>query len=205
MAALALLVAAYILPGAEVKGFLGAAVAAAVIALLNALLPPFIAALRLPFMLVFGFLAIVLDAVMLLAADRLTDGDLTVDGFWWALLVALVASAVTLVIEVVAGIDDDGEFSYRVVQRIAQDRRADPHRRARDRVRDRPGSRPRCCCAMRDGNAPHMARWVAEEGYQLTGWEPDLSSQTGRARRGSCSGRTRTSRHFAGWRRRPGG
>ena len=49
---------------------------------------------------------------MLLAADRLTDGDLTVDGFWWALLVALVASAVTLVIEVVAGIDDDGEFSY---------------------------------------------------------------------------------------------
>ena len=32
---------------------------------------------------------------------------------------------------------------------------------------------------MRDGNAPHMARWVAEEGYQLTGWEPDLSSQTG--------------------------
>jgi Mycobacterial 4 TMS phage holin, superfamily IV len=44
VAALALLVAAYILPGAEVKGFLGAAVAAAVIALLNALLPPFIAA-----------------------------------------------------------------------------------------------------------------------------------------------------------------
>ena len=81
----ALPVAAYILPGAEVKGFLGAVVAAAVIALLNALLPPFIARAPAPFMLVFGFLAIlVLDAVMLLAADRPTDGDLSVDGFWWA-------------------------------------------------------------------------------------------------------------------------
>ena len=85
---------------------------------------------------------------MLLAADRLTDGDLSVDGFWWALLVALVASAVTLVIEVAAG--------SRRRQRVlvpgrpadrAQDRRADPHRRARDRVpRDRrpraPGAAP---------------------------------------------------------------
>ena len=191
MAALALLVAAYILPGAEVKGFLGAVVAAAVIALLNAFLPPLIAALRLPFMLVFGFLAIlVLDALMLLAADRLTDGDLSVDNFWWALLVALVASAVTLVIEVAAGVDDDSEFSYRVVQRIAR-KTGEPTRT------DAPGivfleidglALPVLRRAMRDGNAPHMARWVADEGYRLTGWEPDLSSQTGASQAGILLG-----------------
>src|SRR6478735_11076799 len=119
--ALGLLVAAWIVPGAHINGFVAALFVAAVIAALNAILPPIIAAIRLPLTLVFGFLAIlVLDALMLLAADALTDGRMSVDGFWWALLVALLASAVTLVIEVVAGVDDDSEFSYRVVQRIAR-------------------------------------------------------------------------------------
>jgi putative membrane protein len=119
--AIALVVAAWLLPGAEVNGFAGALAAAAVIAVLNAILPPLVAALRLPFMLVLGFLLVlVLDALMLLAADDLTNGDLSVDGFWWALLVALVAAAVTLVLEVVAGVDDDSEFSFRVIQRIAR-------------------------------------------------------------------------------------
>ena len=108
--------------------------------MLNAILPPLVAALRLPFMLVLGFLIVlVLDALMLLAADSLTDGDLSVDGFWWALLVALVASAVTLVLEVVAGVDDDSEYSFRVIQRIARRTgRADADGRPRDHLpRDR--------------------------------------------------------------------
>ena len=72
-----LLVAAWIVPGADVKSFWGALVAAAVIAILNAILPPVVAALRLPFMLVLGFvLVLVADALMLLAADGITDGDL---------------------------------------------------------------------------------------------------------------------------------
>ena len=188
---IALLVAAWLVPGAEVNSFLVALAAAAIIAALNAVLPPLIAAIRLPLTLVFGFLAIlVLDALMLLAADRITDERLHVDGFWSALLVAFVASAVTLVIEVVAGIDDDGEFSYRVVQRIA--------RRTGSPVRtDVPGivfleidglALPVLRRAMRDGNAPHMARWVAEDGYRLTGWETDLSSQTGASQAGILLG-----------------
>jgi hypothetical protein len=42
--------------------------------------------------------------------------------------------------------------------------------------------------AMRDGNAPKMARWLAEEGYELTEWEPDLSSQTGASQAGILLG-----------------
>ena len=42
--------------------------------------------------------------------------------------------------------------------------------------------------AMRDGSAPNMARWVAEEGYQLSGWETDLSSQTGASQAGILLG-----------------
>jgi hypothetical protein len=42
--------------------------------------------------------------------------------------------------------------------------------------------------AMRDGNAPNMAHWVAEQGYELTEWEPDLSSQTGASQAGILLG-----------------
>ncbi len=42
--------------------------------------------------------------------------------------------------------------------------------------------------AMRDGNAPNMARWLVEGGYTLTEWETDLSSQTGASQAGILLG-----------------
>ena len=53
--AIGLLVAAWIVPGAHINGFWAALLVAAVIAALNAILPPFIAAIRLPLTLVFGW------------------------------------------------------------------------------------------------------------------------------------------------------
>ena len=41
---------------------------------------------------------------------------------------------------------------------------------------------------MRDGSAPNMARWLAEDGYRLAEWEPDLSSQTGASQAGILLG-----------------
>jgi hypothetical protein len=41
---------------------------------------------------------------------------------------------------------------------------------------------------MRDGNAPTMARWLAEDTHRLTEWEPDLSSQTGASQAGILLG-----------------
>ena len=191
VATVALLVAAWIVPGAEVNELLGAFVAAAVIAVLNAILPPLIAALRLPLMLVLGLLLVLIaDALMLLAADRITDGDLSIDSFWSALGVALVAAAVSVVLEVVFGTNDDDAYTLRVIQRIA--------RRSGERVEtDAPGilfleidglALPVLQRAMRDGNAPNMARWLADEGYELTEWETDLSSQTGASQAGILLG-----------------
>jgi len=191
VATVALLVAAWIVPGADVQNFWGAFVAAAVIAVLNAILPPLIAALRLPLMLVLGLLLVLIaDALMLLAADRLTDGDLSIDSFWSALFVALVAAAVTVVLEVVFGTNDDDAYTLRVIQRIA--------RRSGEQIEtDAPGilfleidglALPVLQRAMRDGNAPNMARWLADEGYELTEWETDLSSQTGASQAGILLG-----------------
>jgi hypothetical protein len=42
--------------------------------------------------------------------------------------------------------------------------------------------------AMRDGNAPNMAHWLAEGTHRLVEWEPDLSSQTGASQAGILLG-----------------
>jgi uncharacterized membrane protein YvlD (DUF360 family) len=191
IAALALLAAAAILPGASVEGFWGALLVAAVVAVLNAVLPPLIAALRLPFTLVLGFLLVlVVNAVILLIADALTEGAIKLDSFWAALLVALVASAASVVIQVIFGANDDDTYTLSVTQRLA--------RRSGERVEtDRPGiifleidglALPVLQRAMRDGNAPTMARWLAQDTHALAEWEPDLSSQTGASQAGILLG-----------------
>jgi uncharacterized membrane protein YvlD (DUF360 family) len=191
VSAAALLVAAWIVPDASVRNFGSAAVAVAAIAVLNALLPPVIAALRLPWMLPIAFvLTLGLDALMLLAADRITDGDLQVGSAWAALGVALVGSAVAVVIHVLLGTNDDDTYTFRVIQRIA--RRTDGRV-----VTDAPGivfleidglAIPVLRRAMRDGSAPNMARWLADGSHHLAEWETDLSSQTGASQAGILLG-----------------
>jgi uncharacterized membrane protein YvlD (DUF360 family) len=190
-AALAVYVATWLLPGVHVEGPLGALVAAALIALLNALLPPLIAALRLPFMLVAGFLLVLLlDAWIFKLASDVSDSSFKVDSFWSALAAALVVAAVTVILEVLLGTNDDDTYTLRVIQRIA--------RRAGDRVvTDVPGilylevdglALPVLRRAMRDGHAPEMARWLAEGTHRLAEWETDLSSQTGASQAGLLLG-----------------
>jgi uncharacterized membrane protein YvlD (DUF360 family) len=191
VSAAALLAAAWIVPGAAVHGFAGALAAAAVIAIMNAVLPPIVAALRLPLMLLVGLvLVLVLDAVMLIVADDITNGALSVDSFWSALGVALAASAVGVVIDVVLGTNDDDAYTFRVIQRIA--------RRSGGRmVTDAPGivfleidglGLPVLQRAMRDGNVPTLARWIGDGTHRLAKWETDLSSQTGASQAGILLG-----------------
>jgi uncharacterized membrane protein YvlD (DUF360 family) len=188
--AIALLIAAGIVSGVHIDSFWGALVVAAILGALNAIVPPLLAALRLPFTLVAGFLLIlVADALMLLAAANLTDGVLRVDSFWWALLTALVVAAVSVVLDVILGKQDD-TYTLRVARRIA--RRQGPIEET-----DQPGlifleidglALPVLRRAIRDGNAPTMARWLADGSHRLAEWEPDLSSQTGASQAGILLG-----------------
>jgi uncharacterized membrane protein YvlD (DUF360 family) len=189
--ALALYVAAAILPGVQVADFWGALFMAAVVAILNALLPPLLAALRLPFMLALGFiLVLLLNAFVLQIASDVSDGTYEVDSFWWALLAALVVAAVSVALEVIFGTNDNDTYTMQVVQRIAK-------RQGGGQRTDTPGiifleidglARPVLLRAMRDGNAPNMARWLQEGSHQLAQWEPDLSSQTGASQAGILLG-----------------
>ncbi len=186
-----LFIAALVVPGVAVESVGGALAAALLIAALNALLPPLIAALRLPFTLALGFLLVLLlDAGMVFAVARLTERTLEVHSFFVALLVALVATAVNVALEVLLGTNDDDAYGLRVTQRIA--------RRSRDRqVTDVPGilyleidglARPVLQRALRDGHAPELARWVATGSHRLGEWETDLSSQTGASQAGLLLG-----------------
>jgi uncharacterized membrane protein YvlD (DUF360 family) len=188
--AAALWAAAAILPGVDIVNTGGALVVAVVVSALNAILPPMLAALRLPFMLALGFLLVLaLNAFVLwFAADLLESFE--VDNFWWALIAALVVAAVSVVLEVVFSANDDDTYTLRVTQRIA-------NRQGGATRTDVPGiifleidglALPVLRRAMRDGNAPTMARWLSERTHQLIEWEPDLSSQTGASQAGILLG-----------------
>jgi uncharacterized membrane protein YvlD (DUF360 family) len=191
LAAAAVWIASWILPGVDLEGTGAAFAVAAVIALLNALLPPVIAALRLPYMLAAGFILVLLaDAGMLLLADELLPDDIHVDSFGDALLAAIIITAVGIVLQVILGTNDDDEYALRVTRRIAR-------RGGGATATDAPGivyleidglGLPVLRDAMRDGSAPNMARWVAEGGYRLVEWETDLSSQTGASQAGILLG-----------------
>ena len=112
------------------------------------------------------------------------------DGTGAAILAALVISAISIALEVVAGTNDDDVYMLRVIQRIA--------RRSGEKVEtDVPGivfleidglAKPVLQRAMRDGNASTMARWLADGLAPLLEWETDLSSQTGASQAGILLG-----------------
>ena len=187
----ALMVAAAILPGVDIESFWGALLIAAIVAAFNAVIPPVLAALRLPLTLVLGFLLVLIaDAVILLVAADLnvTDGVFSVDNFGWALLASLVVAAVSVVLAVIFGSDDMSEI--RIAQRIAR-------RQGIIASTDVPGivfleidglALPVLRRAVRDGNASTMARWLADDTHRLAEWETDLSSQTGASQAGILLG-----------------
>jgi uncharacterized membrane protein YvlD (DUF360 family) len=191
VAGVSVFVAAAIVPHVSVGSFSDALAAAVLIAALNAVFPPVVAALRLPFTLALGFvIVLVLDALMLLLASHITTRTIRVDSFWWALLASVVIAAMMMVLEVIFGSNDDDTYSWKVIRRIA--------RRQGGAVRtDTPGilfleidglAHPVLQRAIRDGNAPQMGSWLERGTHRLDEWEPDLSSQTGASQAGILLG-----------------
>jgi uncharacterized membrane protein YvlD (DUF360 family) len=191
VSAVALLLASIVVPDVHISRFAGALVVAAILALLNALLVPLLGALQIPFVALVGFVVVlVIDAAMLLVAQRIAPGEIKVNDFGWALLFALAAAAANTILSVIVGINDDDEYTVRVTQRIA--RRAGGGARS-----DVPGlllleidglALPVLRRAVRDGNVPNMARWLEANSHTLSAWETDLSSQTGASQAGILLG-----------------
>ena len=191
LAVTGLLTAAVLLPGLRIDGLLGAFGVVAVIGIVNALVVPVVARIRLPFTILSGFLLVlILDAAVLWGAAGSVSNSIVVDTFGWAIAGALAAAAATLVFQIALGVNNDDMYSLRVIERMA--------RRSGEQIRtDRPGivfveidglAYPVLQRALRDGHAPEMARWLAAGTHRLVEWETDLSSQTGASQSGILLG-----------------
>lgn len=98
--ALAILAAAYIVPGIEVVGGLSLLAAALVLGLINAVVRPILLLLTLPFTLVtLGLFIFLLNAFCLWLTSWMVKG-FAVHGFWAAVLGAMIVSLVSLVVTI---------------------------------------------------------------------------------------------------------
>ncbi|MDB5254319.1 MAG: rane protein of unknown function [Parcubacteria group bacterium] len=97
VSALAIGVAAYLLPGVYVDGIVAALVLAVVLGAINAFLRPVLILLTLPLnIFTLGLFTFVLNAVLVLLAAAIVPG-FSVASFWYALLFSLVLSIVNAV------------------------------------------------------------------------------------------------------------
>src|SRR3989344_1674468 len=94
ISALAVLAAAYLLPGIQVASFTTALVTALVLGIINAVLKPLFLLLTLPINIItFGLFTLIINATLVMLTTYIVPGFI-VDNFWWALLFSLVLSIV---------------------------------------------------------------------------------------------------------------
>ena len=110
VSALSLLAVGYLVPGFEVKNFLYALAAAAVLGILNAVVRPILIVLTLPLtILTMGLFIFVINALMLWFLSAILEG-IEISGFWSALFGAIILSAIGWVTS--SFINDSGRFQY---------------------------------------------------------------------------------------------
>ncbi len=199
---LSLFILSGVLNGFDVDDFAGALVAAAIIGILNALLWPLIVRIALPFtVLTLGLGALVLNGVIVLIASEL-DSGIKLDGLGSAIVLAIGLTAVNTILTTLFAVDDE-DFWYRNVVRRAARRNL-----AESADTDVPGvyfleidglGHDVLVRAIRDGNAPTLARWVHDGDHKLVGWETDWSSQTGACQAGLLHGNNDDMPAFRWW------
>src|ERR1051326_2812611 len=97
---LAVVITAKLLPGISIQNdsVLTAIVVAAVLAFLNSVVKPILIFLTIPITFVtLGLFLLVINALMIMLADKLVDG-FSVRNFWWALLFSIVLSIVNSIL-----------------------------------------------------------------------------------------------------------
>ncbi len=97
LSAIAVLIAAYLLPGVTVSGFFSAVIVAVVLAIVNNFVKPIITILTLPINIVtLGLFSLVITALMVILTDYVVPG-FEVAGFWSALLFGVLLALISMV------------------------------------------------------------------------------------------------------------
>jgi putative membrane protein len=102
---IAVLFSAWLLAGISVDGFVGAAIVALVLGMVNIFIKPIMIILTFPITFVtLGLFLLVINALMILVTDYFV-GSFFVDGFWWALLFSLVLTVVNSILNSIVGVN----------------------------------------------------------------------------------------------------
>jgi uncharacterized membrane protein YvlD (DUF360 family) len=174
----------------DVDSAASALASAALIGLTNALVWPVLIRIALPFtVLTLGLGVLVLNGGVVLFVSAVDPG-VTIDGLGTGVAVALGLTVVNTAVTSLLAIDDD-DFWYRnIVKRRVRHLRPEGDMSV-------PGvyfleidglAYEVLRRAIRDGNAPNLARWVHDGSHHLMRWETDWSSQTGACQAGLLHG-----------------
>lgn len=92
LSALAVIILANVLPNVSVDSFMTAVIVAVVLSILNLLVKPILVIFTLPVTIItFGLFLLIINAIIILLADKLIDG-FAVENIWWALIFSLLLS-----------------------------------------------------------------------------------------------------------------
>jgi uncharacterized membrane protein YvlD (DUF360 family) len=201
-----LLVLSWAFSGFVLGGPGSALLAAALVGVLNALVWPALARLALPLnVLTLGLGGLALNALLVAFVIDLLPGA-EIRGLLAAIVVTIVLAGTTSVVNYALAIDEDDWWYRAVVKRQAR-RRGDVVESAV------PGllmleidglAHDVLLRAIRDGNAPTMARWLRSGSHELRRWETDWSSQTGACQAGILHGSNEDMPAFRWWEKERG-
>jgi uncharacterized membrane protein YvlD (DUF360 family) len=202
----ALLLLSAILSGFHADSFGAALILATLLALANALIWPLLIRVALPFtVMTLGLGALALNAVVLLGVAQI-DYGVHVDDFWTALAITLALTAISSIAAALLALDRGDLWTRHVVVRQLK-------RTQLAVSSETPGvlfleidglAHDVLRRALRDGNAPTLARWIHEGAYRLEPWETDWSSQTGACQAGILHGSNRDMPAFRWWEKQHG-
>ncbi|HEY8583976.1 MAG TPA: phage holin family protein [Capillimicrobium sp.] len=197
VSALALLALSAVLPGFSVDGVPGALAAAAVCGLINALVWPIVIRIALPVtVLTLGAPVLLLNGVVVVAASWILP-RVEVRDLGTGIVVAVGLTLITTLLGAALALDDDDRVHRHLVRRSP--------RGPDDPV---PGvlfleidglAHEVLARALRDGNAPQLARWLRDGSHRLLRWETDWSSQTGACQAGLLHGSNENMPAFRWW------
>ena len=98
VAAIAIIITAYVLPGVHLTGFGAALILALVLGIINAFLRPLLVVLTLPVtILTLGLFVLVINGLLVMLAASIVPG-FTVDSFGWAFVFGIVLAIVSAVL-----------------------------------------------------------------------------------------------------------
>jgi uncharacterized membrane protein YvlD (DUF360 family) len=199
--AVALLALSALLSGFSVDGAPAAIGLALLMGLANGLVWPVLMRIALPFTVAtLGLGALVLNGGILLAVASLDD-TVQVNGLGAALGVVLGLTALTTAVGGVLALDRGDLWTRQIVRKQLK-------RTQLAVSSDTPGvvfleidglAYDVIRRALRDGNAPALARWIADGTHRLEPWETDWSSQTGACQAGLLHGDNHDMPAFRWW------